>query len=117
ELKQVDFKDLDNYLFIGTGGSFSAAYFASRVINNLYGINAFPLLPRDVKYRNNSKVQKIILFSYSGTTKDLITATEDILSDKKIIVTKSQKQKVVMKTGINKSNIISYQSASNKSKE
>ncbi len=117
ELKQVDFKDLDNCLFIGTGGSFSAAYFASRVINNLYGINAFPLLPRDVKYRNNSKVQKIILFSYSGTTKDLITATEDILSDKKIIVTKSQKQKVVMKTGINKSNIISYQSASNKSKE
>ena len=117
ELKQVDFKNLDNCLFIGTGGSFSAAYFASRVINNLYGISAFSLLPRDARYRNNSKVQKVILFSYSGTTKDLITATIDILYDKKIIITKSQKQKVAMKTGINKNNIISYQTASNKSKE
>ena len=52
-LSKINFEELTNVTFVGTGGSFAAANFSAKVINNLYGINAISLYPRDLYYRNN----------------------------------------------------------------
>ena len=62
----------------------AGAIFASRVVNDLYGINAQVILPREILYRNNSQIEKVFLFSYSGTTNDLIEGTREIDNNKKI---------------------------------
>ena len=116
-LKNINFNDFNNLLFIGTGGSFSGAYFSSKLINNLYGCNTMALLPRDVYYRNNEKIDKVFLFSYSGTTNDIIEGTKNIDNARKIIITKGEKQKIYEKTSISKNNIFSYRTISNKGKE
>ena len=117
KLKQLEFKDYNNSLFIGTGGSFAGAKFAAKIINNLYGTNSFALLPRDVYYHNNSKVDKVFLFTYSGTTNDLFVATSKISDEKKYIITKGEKEKIALKTDITKENILTYRSTNNKSNE
>lgn len=117
ELEKIKFENIDNGLFIGTGGSFAAAYFSSKIINDIYGTNTVASFPRNMKYRNNLKVQMAFLFSYSGTTNDIFESTKEISQDKKIIITKGEKQNIVLKTGINKSNIVSYRSSSNKGRE
>ena len=116
-IKKIDFKSEENYLFVGTGGSLSGSQFASIVINELYGSNTYSILPRDIIYRNNKMIDKIIMFSYSGTTNDLIQATKQFSNDKKYIITKGEIQNIVIKTGISKNNIISYRTAANKGKE
>lgn len=117
KLKKIDFSKLNQSLFVGTGGSLAGAHFASRVINNLYAVNTISILPREILYRNNNKVDHIFLFSYSGTTNDLLMSTSTIDNDKKTIITKGEQQNIVKKTGILKSNIISYRTSSNKGKE
>lgn len=114
---KMDFESINNCLFVGTGGSYAGAYFASKVVNNLYGTSTLALLPREVLYRNTKLVDKAFLFSYSGTTNDLIEGCKNIYCDKKYIITKGEKQKIVTKTGISKKNIISYRSGTNKGKE
>lgn len=116
-IKKIDFKTAENYLFVGTGGSFAGAIFASKVINEMYGSNTYAMLPRDVVYRNNKLIDKVIMFSYSGTTSDLIEGTKGFSMDKKYIITKGEVQKIVLKTGISKNNIISYRTGTNKGKE
>ena len=106
-----------NVLFIGTGGSYVGSYFASRIINELYGCNTYSLYPRDVLYRNNSKINKVVLFSYSGTTNDIINSIKDFDKKDIYIITKGELQNIVLKTGIPKKNILSYRTSTNKGKE
>ena len=57
------------------------------------------------------------MFTYSGTTNDLLVATSSIDNKNKYIITKGELQKIVTKTGISKNNIISYRTGTNKGKE
>lgn len=117
KLVKVDFESLNNSIFVGTGGSFAGAKFSSKLINHLYGINTISLYPRDLYYRNNSNVESVFLFTYSGTTNDLLVSTSLIDNKNKYIITKGELQKVVTKTGISKNNVISYRTGTNKGKE
>lgn len=117
KIDDINFNEFSNCLFVGTGGSYAGAYFCSRIINLLYGCNTYPMYPRDILYRNNSKIDKIILFSYSGTTNDIMRSIGEFDSKNVYIVTKGEVQKIVMKTGISKKNILSYRTTSNKGKE
>ena len=117
KLKSINFSSRKNYLFVGTGGSFAGAKFSAKIINNLYGSNTITLLPRNVYYRNNDNVDNVFLFTYSGTTNDLLVGTSLLDNDKKFIITKGEIQKVVTKTNISKKNIISYRTNTNKGKE
>ena len=117
KIDTICFNEDDSCLFIGTGGSFAGAYFAARVINLLYGCNTYPMYPRDVLYRNNKNIDKVILFSYSGTTSDIINSVKEFDNKNIYIVTKGEIQEIVLKTGILKKNILSYRTSSNKGKE
>ena len=68
-------------------------------------------------YRNNSKVNKVILFSYSGTTNDLLISTKNFDNNNKYIITKGELSKIVLKTNIVKDNIITYRTSNNRGKE
>lgn len=117
KLTKIDFESLNNSIFVGTGGSFAGAKFSSKLINHLYGINTVALYPRDLYYRNNNSVDSVFLFTYSGTTNDLLVSTSLIDKDNKYIITKGELQKIVTKTGISKNNVISYRTGTNKGKE
>ena len=116
KLDEIEFNN-KSCLFIGTGGSYAGAYFASRVINILYGSNTYAIYPRDVLYRNNSNINKVILFSYSGTTNDIINSVKDFDNKNIYIITKGEIKNIVLKAGLLKKNILSYKSAYNKGKE
>ena len=117
KIEDIAFSESNNCLFIGTGGSYAGAYFSAKIINLLYGCNTYSMYPRDVLYRNNNNIDKVILFSYSGTTNDIITSVKDFNKKKIYIVTKGELQNIVLKTGILKKNILSYRTSSNKGKE
>ena len=117
KLSKIDFRSLNNSIFVGTGGSFAGAKFSSKLINHLYGINTIALYPRDLYYRNNNSVDLAFLFTYSGTTNDLLVGASLIDNKNKYIITKGELQKVVTKTGISKNNVISYRTGTNKGKE
>lgn len=117
KIKDIDFNVNDNCLFVGTGGSYAGSLFASKIINLLYGCNTYSLYPRDVIYRNNKNINKIILFSYSGTTNDIIKSIKNFDNKNVYIVTKGEVQNIVLKTNILKKNILSYRTSSNKGKE
>ncbi len=117
KLSKIDFRSLNNSIFVGTGGSFAGAKFSSKLINHLYGINTIALYPRDLYYRNNNSVDSAFLFTYSGTTNDLLVGASLIDNKNKYIITKGELQKVVTKTGISKNNVISYRTGTNKGKE
>lgn len=117
KINDLNFNENDNCLFIGTGGSYAGSYFASKIINLLYGCNTYALYPRDVLYRNNKNINKVVLFSYSGTTNDIINSVKDFDNKNIYIITKGELQKIVLKTGILKKNILSYRTSSNKGKE
>ena len=117
KIDDIGFKNDSNCLFIGTGGSYAGAYFASKVINSLYGCNTYSMYPRDVIYRNNSNINKFILFSYSGTTNDIINSIKDFDNRNIYLITKGQLQTIVTKTNILKKNILCYKTPSSKSKE
>ena len=117
KLLDINFDNSKSYLFIGTGGSFAGASFASTVINELYGASTYSLYPRDALYRNNINIDKAFLFSYSGTTNDLIQSVKDFNKNDVYVITKGQTQNIVTKTGILKNNIITYRTSTNKCKE
>ena len=117
KLADIAFKEDNNCLFIGTGGSYAGSYFSAKIINLLYGCNTYSMYPRDVLYRNNNNINKVVLFSYSGTTNDIITSVKDLNKKNIYIVTKGELQNIVLKTGILKKNILSYRTSSNKGKE
>ena len=117
KMENIDFNENSNCLFIGTGGSYAGAYFSSIVINLLYGSNTYPMYPRDVLYRNNKNIDKVILFSYSGTTNDIINGVKGMDKKNIYIVTKGELQKIILKTGVSSKNILSYRTSSNKGRE
>lgn len=117
KLLDINFDNSKSYLFIGTGGSFAGASFASTVINELYGASTYSLYPRDALYRNNINIDEAFLFSYSGTTNDLIQSVKDFNKNDVYVITKGQTQNIVTKTGILKNNIITYRTSANKGKE
>ena len=117
KIKELNFSANDNCLFIGTGGSFAGTYFSAKVINLLFGCNTYSLYPRDVLYRNNTNINKVILFSYSGTTNDIINSIKDFSKENIYMITKGEIQNIVQKTKISKKNILSYRTSSNKGKE
>ena len=117
KLEKINFKEIKNSLFVGTGGSLAGATFASKVINNLYGTNVISSLPRDTYYRNNKQIDTVFLFSYSGTTSDLLTGTANIDNSKKYIITKGPIKKINTTMNIPKTNIITYRTNNNKSRE
>ena len=117
KLLDINFDNSKSYLFIGTGGSFAGTSFASTVINDLYGASTYSLYPRDAFYRNNINIDKVFLFSYSGTTNDLIQSVKDFDKNNVYVITKGQTQNIVTKTGISKNNIITYRTSANKGKE
>lgn len=59
-------------LMVGTGGSFAAAEFAAKCISQ-YHQNALAQAchPRDIAIHGLSKINAVMLFSYSGKTKDI----------------------------------------------
>lgn len=116
-LNNISFTSKQNILFVGTGGSYASAYFSSRVINLLYGCNTYALYPRDVLYRNNVNIDKVILFSYSGSTSDIVNCIKGFDMKKVYIITKGEVKNVLSKTNILKENILSYRTTSNKGKE
>ena len=87
------------------------------MINFLYGTNTEALYPRNVYYRNNKKIDAVFLFSYSGTTNDIIYSTSKIENQKKYVITKGEIETIVTKTGIQKKNILSYRTGKNKGRE
>lgn len=117
KIDDIAFNESNNCLFIGTGGSYAGAYFSAKIINLLYGCNTYSMYPRDVLYRNNNNIDKVVLFSYSGTTNDIITSVKDLNKQNIYIVTKGELQNIVLKTGILKKNILNYRTSSNKGKE
>lgn len=117
KLLDINFDNSKSYLFIGTGGSFAGASFASTVINDLFGASTYSLYPRDAFYRNNTNIDKAFLFSYSGTTNDIIQSVKDFDKNNVYVITKGQTQNIVTKTGIVKNNIITYRTSANKGKE
>ena len=117
KIDDIEFNENCNCLFIGTGGSYAAARFSAKIINLLYGCSTNSMYPRDVLYRNNSNIDKVVLFSYSGTTNDIITSVKDLDKKNIYMVTKGELQNIVLKTGIFKKNILSYRTSSNKGKE
>lgn len=61
-----------NIVVVGTGGSFSAAVFIAKCISQFHPCSiAKAYRPRDVLIRGFSKVNRVILLSYSGMTKDI----------------------------------------------
>lgn len=117
KLLDINFDKSKSYLFIGTGGSFAGASFASTVINDLFGASTYSLYPRDAFYINNTNIDKAFLFSYSGTTNDIIQSVKDFDKNNVYVITKGQTQNIVTKTGIMKNNIITYRTSANKGKE
>ena len=116
-LLKIDFESFNHSIFVGTGGSYAGAKFSAKLINHLYGTNTIALYPRDLYYRNNHSIDAVFLFTYSGTTNDLIVSSSFIDDNKKYIITKGELQNVVAKTGISKNNIVSYRTNTNKGKE
>lgn len=59
-------------LMVGTGGSFAAAEFAAKCVSQFHpNILAQSCHPRDIAIDGLSKIDTVILFSYSGKTKDI----------------------------------------------
>ena len=117
KLNEIDFNKDTNCLFIATGGSYAGSFFSSKIINKLYGSNTYSLYPRDVLYRNNSNINKVILFSYSGTTNDIITSIKNFDNKDVYLITKGEIKNIVEKADLLKKNILSYRTVSNKGKE
>ena len=81
-------------LMVGTGGSFAAAEFAAKCVTQYHpNAVAYAYHPRDIIIRGLSKVDAVILFSYSGKTKD-IQRVYNLCQDKKVsvyVITKNER--------------------------
>lgn len=77
-----------NTIFCGTGGSYAASYFASKVVNTTKGIWTEANLPRDIIYKNIKDIKNIVAFSYSGTTNDIIETLNYGKDKKRYLITK-----------------------------
>ena len=63
-----------NVLCVGTGGSFASAVFAAKCINECENdALALAVKPRDALLSLSKKIDIVLLFSYSGTTNDIVS--------------------------------------------
>lgn len=64
-------------LMVGTGGSFAAAEFAAKCVSRYHpDVLAQACHPRDIFIRGLNKINAVMLFSYSGKTKDIQSVYE-----------------------------------------
>lgn len=107
KVKEMIKKLNGNTIFCGTGGSYAAGYFASRVVNATKGIWTEAKYPRDIIYSNTKDVKNIVAFSYSGTTNDIIVTLDYVKDKNKYLITKG-------KIKIDKFEVISYMNSRSK---
>lgn len=77
-------------IFCGTGGSYSASYYAAKVVNAVKKNYTEALLPREILYKNIDSVDNIITFSYSGTSNDILEVIKKSERKNKYVVTKGK---------------------------
>lgn len=77
KLREV-LKDIHGHvLMVGTGGSFAAAEFAAKCVTQYQpDVVAQACHPRDIIIQGLNKIDAVILFSYSGKTKDIFRVYE-----------------------------------------
>lgn len=116
-LKQI-LKNTDGMIYmVGTGGSFVSACYAAEVVNSFHRkANAFSYHPRDVLINGLKKADLVILFSYSGKTKDILNIYDQCLTCNipVYLITKMKKNDM---PNMNTSSIISYSNSSSDAKE
>ena len=98
------------YIFIATGSTYIVSLFWSKIVNIEYKCFTKAMLPRDFIYSNYDNVDKIIVFSYSGLTKDILEAIRKVSKEKLLIVTKGDIKLVKASYNVKKDNIISFYS-------
>lgn len=70
-LAQIDdFSRYKKIICVGSGASYSTAYFVSKILKNFYNINVVSMKPRELLNEKINNDDFIIIFSYSGTSKD-----------------------------------------------
>lgn len=90
-----------NVICVGSGASFTTAYFSSKIFNKYFDKNAVAMTPRELLNVDFNTKPSIIIYSYSGTSNDI-----------KYI--KNKFENVIVVTGrnidefIDKENIFSY---------
>lgn len=97
-------------LCVGTGGSYTVAVYASRVINSVSNSFSNYCYPMDIFNISLNEIKNVFLFSYSGTTQDIIEVI-DYLLDKRIniyVITKAEEVLLKMKYLSQNVHIISY---------
>lgn len=102
---------------IGTGGSFTAAYYAAEVINQCHNTSkAIAYHPRDALIDGLNKVNAVFLFSYSGNTKDILTVYSMCIRNSipVYLVTKKHYSSL---PELNGATIISYSNSTSDAKE
>lgn len=72
DINKIVSKIKHSAICIGSGASFATAYFCSRVLNEIYKIDSLSLTPRQLLNSTLNKKVTIIIFSYSGTSKDTL---------------------------------------------
>lgn len=60
----------DNVYCVGSGASYSTAYLFSKILNEYYNKNSISLSPRELLNEKIKTNHSILIFSYSGTSKD-----------------------------------------------
>lgn len=108
-------ENLDNAIIycIGTGGSFSSAYYAARVLNQAKLCITKTLKPRELLFEKIEMVDYIIFFSYSGMSSDIIQLINDEITNNatKLIITKGVIEKIESKIEDNNTYIITYRNS------
>ncbi len=62
----------DNIICVGSGSSYATAYLFSKIIRNIFKKNSLVMRPRELLNEQIKDNVSIIIFSYSGTSKDTI---------------------------------------------
>ena len=110
DLSQI-ISQLQGYtICVGTGGSFAAAVYASHVVSELTNNVSVALKPYEVFFIKPQLIHNIILFSYSGTTQDIIEVIEyfKVHNIKIYLVTKMYPELIIDKLTSNHITIVSY---------
>lgn len=105
-------------LMVGTGGSFVAAEFAAKCVTQYHiDASAAACHPRDIIISGLNKVNGVILFSYSGKTKD-IQIVYDLCQKESIPVYIITKYERINADGLyDENSIISYSASKSNTKE
>lgn len=102
---------------VGTGGSFVSACYAAKIVNSFQkSSNAVACHPRDIVINRLGKVNAVFLFSYSGSTKDILNIY-NLCKANKIPVYLVTKKRGSDLSDLNSNAIISYSNSNSDAKE